>query len=357
MSTVLAPAELRSDGRARAATSRDTAISLKGLTKRFAVRREWAEVLRHPRRTDYTTAVNRVSCEIRAGEFFGLLGPNGAGKTTIFKMLLTSTIPDGGTALVHGHDVVRSAARVRRLVGCVLANDRSLYWRLSALENLRLYAALYNLHGAEARHRVDELLRLVDLHDAGTKLVATFSSGMKQRLLIARALLPRPKVLLLDEPTRSLDPLSARNFRSFLRSEIAGEQGSTVMVATHSSEEAIELCDRVGVLNNGRLLAVGTTDELARRFGGQLFCVWTKNPDHAAFATLASQGRVAGVTMSPAEADGWSCVRMAIPGDLDQAKRVLELLTAAGVGIARFERESLSLADLIERVVASREEA
>ncbi|HEX6964410.1 MAG TPA: ABC transporter ATP-binding protein, partial [Gemmatimonadaceae bacterium] len=237
-------------------TVRDAAVRVEGLTKRFRVRRRWSEMLRHPWAHEYAMAVRDLSWEVRRGEFFGLLGPNGAGKTTVFKMLMTSTTPDAGRALVHGYDVVREAGRVRALVGCVLANDRSLYWRLSAAENLRLYAALYNLHGARARDRVRELLRVVELDDTGEKMVAEFSSGMKQRLLIARALLSEPSVLLLDEPTRSLDPLSARRFRDFLRTEIAGNQGCTVLLATHSSEEAMELCDRVAVLDRGRLLAL-----------------------------------------------------------------------------------------------------
>jgi ABC-2 type transport system ATP-binding protein len=353
MSIALAPRELRTLGLADAAASRGVAVRLDGLTKRFPVRRGWAEMLRHPTRIDYTMAVQGVSWEVHAGELFGLLGPNGAGKTTIFKMLSTSTIPDGGTAAIHGHDVVRHPDKVRCLIGCVMANDRSLYWRLSAAENLQLFGALHHLHGAEARHRIDEVLRIVELHDTRAKLVGTFSSGMKQRLLIARALLPRPRVLLLDEPTRSLDPLSARSFRNFLKTEISARQGCTVLVATHSSEEAMELCDRLAVLDKGRLLAVGTTEELSRRFGGQMYCIWTRSPDHSALAGLATQGRIEGLAVRPPDAEGWSCVTMEIPGGLDHATRVLELLAAAGMRIARFERVDLSLADLIERVVAT----
>src|SRR5690606_25256479 len=129
----------------------------------------------------------------------------------------------------------------------------------------------HGLRGREAEARVGELLRVVALADTGEKMVGSFSSGMKQRLLIARALLSRPRILLLDEPTRSLDPLSARDFRAFLREEIAGQQGCSVILATHSAEEALNLCDRLAVLRKGELLAIGPAEELARRYGEERY--------------------------------------------------------------------------------------
>ncbi|HET7564885.1 MAG TPA: AAA family ATPase, partial [Gemmatimonadaceae bacterium] len=162
-----------------------------------------------------------------------------------------------------------------------------------------------------------------------------------------------PRVLLLDEPTRSLDPLSARRFREFLRSEIARGQGCTVLLATHSSEEAMELCDRVGVLDKGRLLALGTTSELARRFGDQRYLIWTRSPRHPALRSLATQGRIAEIAIEPAEDAGWSCVQVGIPGGLDGAERTLDYLKCAGMDVARFERATMTLADLIDRVITS----
>ena len=326
-------------------------VQVEGLTKSFPVRRSWPEILRAPfRRPTFTAAISNVSFEVSAGEFFGLLGPNGAGKTTLFKMLATWILPDGGTATIQGHDIGSEGRRVRRLIGSVMANDRSLYWRLSAVENLLVYAGLYGLARQEARRRIDEVLTIVELTDTGEKMVGSFSSGMRQRLLIARALLSRPPVLLLDEPTRSLDPVSAKAFRTFLRSEIAGRQGCAVLLATHSSEEAMDLCDRVGVLHLGRLLAVGSADELKRRFGDERYVVWTTEPDHLAFARLAAEGIATGIEAVP-ENDGWASVILAIPGGREQAARVLETLSGAGVRIAGFERVDLSLGDLIERIV------
>src|SRR5262245_8535234 len=220
-------------------------VRVAGLTKAFTKRRGLREMLRSPRARERATAVESVSCEIAPGEFFGLLGPNGAGKTTLFKMLATVLLPDAGTATIDGHDVVRDSAAVRRVLTPAVGDERSLQWRLSARENLELFAALLEVPRREQRSRIDGLLAEVGLADTGAKLVGAFSSGMRQRLLIARALLARPKVLLLDEPTRSLDPISARAFRTFLRDEIAGRRNCAVLLATHNAEEAFDLCDRV----------------------------------------------------------------------------------------------------------------
>jgi len=328
------------------------AIRLEHLTKRFTVRRGWGEIVRQPLASRRVAVVRQVTCEVPEGEFFGLLGPNGAGKTTLFKMLATLVVPDAGRATVMGRDVVREAAAVRRLLAPVTADERSLHWRLSARENLRVYAALHGLDAREARARIGESLEIVGLVETGAQLVGTFSSGMKQRLLIARALVARPQVLLLDEPTRSLDPVTARTLRTFLREEIAGRRGCTVLLATHSSEEARELCDRVAVLHRGRLLAVGSTQALSEEVGDARYVVWTRDPRHAAFAALVARGHARAMVVEPVIEDGWSRVRLEVPAGADEAARAISFLTAAGVSVSRFERVPVSLADLIERVVA-----
>lgn len=346
--TVIAPSPETRPARSQTAPS---VVRLAGLTKRFPVRRGWVDTLRHPRRSEYVTVVEDVTCEIRAGEFFGLLGPNGAGKTTLFKMLSTLILPDAGSARVAEFDVVREPREVRRLLAPVIADERSLNWRLSAQDNLELYAVLQGLRGDAIRTRARELLETVELTEAADRMVGKFSSGMKQRLLIARALLKRPRVLLLDEPTRSLDPISARRFRRFLREEISERHGCTVLLATHNAEEALELCDRVAVLDHGRLLAVGTADSLARDIGEARYRIWTRQPEHPAFARLAAH-RDVGVPLSGSPDEfGWTPVEVEVPGGPDRAAEVLALLTEQGVPISTFEPVRLSLADLIERIV------
>lgn len=334
--------------------STEPVVRVQGLTKKFPLQRSWAEMARHPFRRDLITVVDHVSLEITRGEFFGLLGPNGAGKTTLFKMLSTLVFPDSGTATVAGHDIRRHPERVRRILTPVIADERSLNWRLSADENLLLYAALHGLRGAAAKKRVWELLHSVELADTGRKMAGKFSSGMRQRLLIARALLARPSVLLLDEPTRSLDPVSARRFRQFLREDVVGVQGCTVLLATHNAEEALELCDRVGVLNRGRLLAVGRADDLARDVLGERYRIDTRDPAHPVYEHLHRTGRLTRTGSLEMRDDGWARIDVTIPGGANRAGEVLAELVQGGAEISSFERIPFTLADLIERVVDQR---
>ena len=332
----------------------DAVVRVEGLSKRFPVRRTVADVVRHPRARRWQESVRDVRFDVGAGEFFGLLGPNGAGKTTLFKMLATLVIPDAGTATIAGHDVVRHPDRVRRVLTPVIADERSLNWRLSAAENLRLFAALHGLPRRAADTRVGELLATVGLDEAGEKLAGQFSSGMRQRLLVARALLARPRVLLLDEPTRSLDPIGARAFRRFLQDDIVGRHGCTVLLATHTAEEALGLCDRVAVLDRGRLLAVGPARALAEEVGDERYTVLTSTPDHPAFVALERRGALRLLGRRPSDVAGWTTVELDVPGGAEASARVARALVEEGVVLARLERTALPLADLLERVVARR---
>jgi ABC-2 type transport system ATP-binding protein len=328
-------------------------VSIAGLTKRFFVRRTWTAAMRAPLLREKRLALAGIDLEVAEGEFLGLLGPNGAGKTTLFKVLSTLILPDAGSATVLGQDVVRSPAGTRRLLAPVIADERSLHWRLSAEENLRLFAALHGVPRRAVEGRARELLALVGLDATAAQLVGTFSSGMKQRLLVARALLARPRVLLLDEPTRSLDPISARALRSFLRDELVGNQGCTVLLATHSADEAFDLCDRVAVLDRGRLLATGPVERLAREVGDGRYRAWTRDAQHPAWQALGDRGVVAHVTEAVQD-DEWTRIDVDVPGGMDQAAHVVDLLTCAGVRVARFERAPLTLAELLDRIVARR---
>ena len=349
--TGVAPVDLRVTA---ATTTAEPALRLHDLSKRFKVRRGLLATLRDPKGAPWVNAVQHVSCDVQQGEFFGLLGPNGAGKTTLFKMLATLTSPDEGWATVYGADVMRDSREVRRMVAPVAADERGLHWRLSALENLRLFATLYSLRGPTLQARVDEVLDVVGLRGAERRAVGTYSSGMRQRLLIARALLIQPRVLLLDEPTRSLDPVSARDFRQFLREQVAGPTKCTVVMATHSADEALGLCDRVAVLNKGRLLAVGPARALEREYSDDRYRVRTRSPEHATWREIERSGAINRRVVGTLDAEGWTVVECHVPGGADAAARVLASLTAAGVPVAGFDRMELSLADLIERIVTTR---
>ena len=327
---------------------RPVIVRIDGVSKRYPKRRRWVDMLLRPGRREYAAALDRVSLDIREGEILGLLGPNGAGKTTLLKMLSTLVLPDAGAITIAGLNVVQQGAQARRVLAPMAADERSLDWRLSARENLLFYASLHRLRGAGLRARANELLSTVGLSDAGSKMVGAFSSGMRQRLLIARALLSRPRVLLLDEPTRSLDPLAARAFREFLRHDVAEGERCTILLATHDPEEALELSDRIAILDRGRVLAVGAPTDLAARQGDARYHIWTRDPAHPAFRRV---GAVLADVEARADGEGeWFVIELEIPGD-DAACAMLSELVRGGASIARFERLRLSLPDLIRHAI------
>ena len=206
------------------------------------------------------TAVDGVSLQIERGEVFGLLGPNGAGKSTTIRMLCTLLEPSSGTALVNGYDIRKKANLVRQSLGTVLAGERSIYWKLTARENLEYFAALYHIPPALARKRADELLERMELKARANELVEKYSTGMKQRVSISKALLARPPILLLDEPTLGLDPQAARRVRELVL-ELKAE-GHTILLTTHYMEEADQLSDRIGIIDQGHIIALDTPSAL-----------------------------------------------------------------------------------------------
>jgi len=208
-----------------------------------------------------TVALDHVNLKVRAGELFGLLGPNGAGKTTLVKCLSTILIPDEGTAVVNGYDVLKETTMVRASIGLVVGGERTLYWKLTARDNLMYFASLYKMPRAEAKNRVNELLELMGLIDRADERLEDYSTGMRQKIAISRALLHNPPILLLDEPTLGLDPTFSRQIRNQIR-DLCKSQGKTILLATHYMYEADELCDRVGIINNGQIAAVDTSGKL-----------------------------------------------------------------------------------------------
>jgi ABC-2 type transport system ATP-binding protein len=252
------------------ANSSEFAIEAIHLTKKFSRRAaETAEPKkarspfgRRPPVTQFT-AVDGIDLQIRKGEIFGLLGPNGAGKSTTIRMLCTLLEPTSGTAHVNGFDVVTQANQVRQSLGTVLAGDRSIYWKLSGRENLEYFAALYHIPPAVAKMRIAELLDRMELTARSNDLVEKYSTGMKQRIVISRALLTRPPVLLFDEPTLGLDPQAARMLRELVKS--LKEEGHTILLTTHYMEEADQLSDHIGIIDQGKVIALDTPAGLKER--------------------------------------------------------------------------------------------
>lgn len=253
-------------------------IELRGLTKRFTVKKPLPKeelgllkllrrLLRRSKTKKNILAVNNVSIKIKKGELFGLLGPNGAGKTTLIKTLCTLLWPNAGTALISGYDIRSEPAKVRGSIGTVLDIHMGWYGRLSCRQNLLFYAQLYGVPASRIQKRIWEVLELVGLTEKADDWQQKLSSGMKRKLDMARALLPDPPILLLDEPTLQLDPSSARKFRKTVKEELCNRQGKTVLWTTHNIDEAEEICDRVAIMHKGKIVAIGDPEEVKALVG------------------------------------------------------------------------------------------
>jgi ABC-2 type transport system ATP-binding protein len=232
-------------------------------------------------RYENRTALNGISFDVRPAELFGLLGPNGSGKTTLFRILSTLMIPSAGRAIIMGCDAVREPGRLRRQIGVVF-QAQSVDLKLTAYENLWHQGHLYGLRGATLKQRIQEILSRVGLVDRAKELVETFSGGMQRRIELAKGLLHHPGVLLLDEPTTGLDPGARRDLWQYLHM-LRDEEHVSVLVTTHLMEEA-ERCDRLAILNEGNLVALGTPAELKNEIGGDVVLL-----DAAHDATLLAE--------------------------------------------------------------------
>ncbi len=222
------------------------------------------------------TAVDQISLGIRRGEVFGLLGPNGAGKTTLLSMLCTILKPTSGTATINGYDIIREPARVRRSIGIVF-QDPSIDTDMTARENLQMHADLYGVPVPEQAERIRGVLNLVGLLDKADAFMYTYSGGMRRRLEIARGLLHYPKVLFLDEPTIGLDPRSREHIWDYIRT-LRTREDMTVILTTHYMEEADRLCDRIAIIDTGRIVILDEPSALKRGIGGDRIVLKTDEP-------------------------------------------------------------------------------
>jgi ABC-2 type transport system ATP-binding protein len=242
------------------------AVLVEDVTKSFPVSLAIADWIRYRGAVPRRTVLHNISFRVRAGELFGLLGPNGAGKTTLLKMLATLCTPDQGRIFISGIDASRRPMAVKRKIGLCTSEERSFYYRLTARQNLRFFGSLCGLYGDMLDHRVEEVIALVDLGSAVDRRFDSFSSGMRQRLSLARAILGNPDIIFLDEPTRAVDPLHAHEIRKFIREELVVRQGKTAVLATNMLDEAWAICDTVTVVQHGRIVASGSPQTLNEQF-------------------------------------------------------------------------------------------
>jgi len=319
------------------------AIEARGLRKIFRKRRSIRQLVTHPFRPAETVqALRGVDLAVKEGEIYGLLGPNGAGKTTLLKILCCLVLPDEGQATVLG-ERIENENRVKPHIGLVHSDERSFYWRLSARENLRFFARIYDVPSKRIESRIEELLKRMDMLEAADRPFAGYSSGMKQRIAIARALLHDPPILLMDEPTRSLDPAAARSLRKFVKDEMNQRGGKTVLLATHNLREAEEMADHVAILAKGKMRQVGTVAQI-RQWGVQerqfrLVLEGAQGPVDGPFRVLTDEME-----------DGLRKMTVA-PDDGVGLNGTLSALLEAGYSIRACDRVEPDLEEAFERIL------
>jgi ABC-2 type transport system ATP-binding protein len=293
-----------------------------------------------------TPALTDATLTVEEGEVFGLLGPNGSGKTTLLKLLSTILSPSSGTARIFGSDIIEEPRRVRSLVSLVTGEERSLYWRLTARQNLRFFGSLHGLSGRESRTKIDELLDLFDLRHVADTRVSAFSTGMRQRLAIARGLLSGPRLLFLDEPTRGLDPVAAHVLLTLVRERAVERYDNTVILTTHIAREVEQLCRRITMLERGAVVYQGTVDELRTSLErGQTYRLQVEHLTPEALAALAH--RIGHDRCRLVERD---VLEIAFSNAKAQLSDVLRQLLFSGVNVLECTRREQSFEEMFRTV-------
>ena len=325
----------------------ENAIQTINLTKTFNSKTHEPGSWFFKRKTVAVNAIDNLNLEIKKGELFGLLGPNGAGKTTLVKMLCTLLPPSNGTALINGYDIVKEQMKVKRSLGTLFSvGERGFFWRLNGYRNLEFFAAIYNVPKQKRHRRIMEVLRLVGLENNVFDLYQRYSGGMKRKLSLARTLLPDPPTVLLDEPTTGLDAISAKNIRDFVKKTVQ-ESGKTILYTTHYIEEAAQICDRIGILKQGRIVALDSPNALKARIKDEelIYLVVEDITQAQIEAMHALQGVVdikeeADVDLMPNQKA--LCVELK---SIDQLPPIFDFLFEQKIKLVNFRREEPTLED------------
>ncbi len=314
------------------------AIRTEALTKAFPAHQGWRGLLRPGALAP--PAVDRIDLSVPEGELFGLVGPNGAGKTTLIKLLATLGVPTSGQAWVGGYPLSETRA-IKRVLGLVTSDERSFYWRLTGRQNLAFFAALQAVPQEQIPGRVTETLALLDLGAVADQRFLTYSTGMRQRLSIARALLHQPRLLFLDEPTKGLDPNVTRQLHTLVRDELTRSQGLTIFLTTHLLAEAELLCDRIAILHAGRIRACGTLEELRAGSGlSASYQLHLRNYPGDLSIDLSMGLPGFNATLQGADA---AVICFQEPGDLAAVNRLIDKVREAGGQIISLARTPVSL--------------
>ncbi|HET7702446.1 MAG TPA: ABC transporter ATP-binding protein [Candidatus Limnocylindrales bacterium] len=302
------------------------------------------------------TALDGVDLQVEPGEFFGLLGPNGAGKTTLIKILTTLLLPSEGTARIFGFDVQRQTKQIRRIMNMVAGGEQSGYGILTVREQLWMFSQFYGLPSRDGWNRVDELIEAVGMEEQKEQRVSTLSTGQRQRMNFARGLLNDPWIFFLDEPTLGLDVSAARAVRELILAWKAAVPGRTVLLTTHYMAEADELCDRIAIVDHGRILALGTPDELKKRVQREsVFRLELDRLDGGAAALRRLPGVVSAALAASDQADGKTGrqtvqVNLALVDD-GALGGVVGALSGLGAQILALRKSEPSLEDVFVELV------
>jgi len=302
------------------------------------------------------TAVDHINLKVKRGEFFGLLGPNGAGKTTLIKMLCTIILPTKGTAKVNGYDILKEADKVRSSFGWLHGETggRALYWRLDAEDNLRFYAHLQNVPKDVAEKRISALLEFFELDKERNKLVMEYSTGMKVRMMLARSLLANPPILFMDEPTVGLDTMAAVETRKLLKA-LSAELGKTIVFTSHNMHEVEQLCERVAIIQNGRIIADDSPSRLREVIReSRIIEVKIRDPrDPAEISQKLAEVPLVVKVLEAKREDLDSTIRLQVEDEYQAIPKVAKKLEALGVKIASIRQAELTLEDIFVKITKS----
>jgi ABC-2 type transport system ATP-binding protein len=292
------------------------------------------------------TAVNHIELSVPEGSIFGLLGPNGAGKSTTTRLLCTLLRPDEGTATVGGHDIREEPVDVRAITGVLPEEgNHTLYPTMTAYENLRYFARLYGVPEEEIEGRIEELLTFMDLWDRKDDKAGELSTGNRQRLALCRAMLHRPRVLLLDEPTSALDPIAAKRVRELIMG-LAETYKQTFFINSHNLNEVQRMCDKIAIIDNGKILLAGETNELRSRLQAkQEFMIRVTGEPEKASAVAESCHFVDSVTT------GVDSITVRIQNPIENNWKLMQDLLSAGIHIVEFAEDEATLEDLYLEVI------
>ena len=331
------------------------AIEVRGLSKSYPVPRPLWSLLRRRIQGDSILALDRISFSMVQGEVLGLLGPNGAGKTTLINILCTLLTPTAGEVRVGGHDLRTSPELARALIGLVTSNERSFYWRLTGRQNLQFFAALYRVPEDDANRRIADFLDALDVADFADRRFDSYSTGIRQRFAFARALMHKPCILFMDEPTKGLDPNASVALLHLIQERILETWRPTIIITSHNLTEIETLCDRVAIVDQGRLLRIGTIGELTR--GIRSYETYAVQVENAGGEMLEGLATLLGPDRVRIRAGSTSTLELSLGEGKRNLSSALQYILDHGGEILRCEPMEVSLADVFRETVGQRNAA